>query len=119
MRCATAGSPGGTYRHTQHCQESRRDTVLHHRLQLALQGQIAVRGLHEARSAIDLLKFCSEGVAGLFVVFLMGRDGGWEGEECAFAEEIGRQVLSGLLRYKDYLCCRLPWQWNERQFLIT
>jgi hypothetical protein len=49
----------------------------------------------------------------------VGVDRGREGEERAVAQEIGRQVLSYLLRYKDYLCCRLPWQWNERQFLIT
>jgi len=22
-------------------------------------------------------------------------------------------------RYKDYLCCRLPWQWKTRDFVIT
>jgi hypothetical protein len=21
-------------------------------------------------------------------------------------------------RYKDYFCCRLPWQWNYRDFVI-
>jgi hypothetical protein len=21
-------------------------------------------------------------------------------------------------RYKDYFCCRLPWQWNQRDFVI-
>jgi hypothetical protein len=78
----------------QHSEEPRRNTVLYHRLQLALQGQAGLRHLHDARSKRSLRKRCSEGMAGFPGLFGVGGDRGREGEERAVAQEIGRQVLS-------------------------
>lgn len=110
---------GGMSYITQRGQESRLGPVIHHRVQLALQSQARVRLLHAPRHQGGLLKWSSEGLAALRAFLRVGAVGRREGQECATAEEVWRKVGNYCRRYKDYFCCRLPWQWNQRDFVIT